>query len=161
MFGVSGSSWVRPVVLAVSCLILGFVGGWSLASVGGDEASLPDANVDVTVAAPTPRTTTVETQVERPPERSTVAVSVLNGTTRSGFAASTATQLKSLGYTTVTSGNTSARNGPSVIYYRETAKLAADQLAKDLQVATVTPIGGTPIAQATPSTVQLVVVLGA
>jgi len=149
------------VVLAVSCLVLGFVGGWSLASVGGNDVRLPDANVDVTVEEPTPRTTTVATQAERAPARSTVAVSVLNGTTRSGLAASTATRLKSLGYSTVTSGNTSGRNGPTVIYYREAAKLAADQLAKDLQVDTVTPIGGTPLAQAAPSTVQLVVVLGA
>jgi hypothetical protein len=141
-------------------LILGFVGGWSLANVGGDSVSLPDASVDVTVQEPTPRTTTVETQAERAPSRSTVAVAVLNGTTRAGLAATTATQLKGLGYATVTTGNTPAQTGPTVIYYRETAKLAADQLAKDMQVDTVTPIAGTPLAQSAPSTVQLVVVLG-
>ena len=149
------------MVLAVSCLVLGFVAGFSIASVGGNEVSLPDANVDVTVQEPTPRTTTVETRAERPPARNTVAVSVLNATTRSGLAATTATRLKSLGYATVTTGNTSTQNGPTAIYYREAAKLAADQLARDMQVHTVTPIAGTPIAQTAPSTAQLVVVLGA
>jgi hypothetical protein len=144
----------------VSCLILGFVGGWSLASVGGDNVSLPDASVDVTVQEPTPRTTTVATRVERPPARNTVVVAVLNGTTRSGLAANTATQLRGLGYSSVTSGNAPAQTGPTVIYYRESAKLAADQLAKDMRVDTVTPIAGTPLAQSAPSTVQLVVVLG-
>jgi hypothetical protein len=148
------------VVLAVSCLILGFVGGWSLASVGGKDVSLPDAKVDVTVQSPTPRTTTVETQAERPPARNTVAVSILNGTTRNGLAATTATRLKSLGYRTVTTGNTPGQTGPTVIYYRATAKLAADQLARDMQVGTVTPITGSALAQTAPSSAQLVVVLG-
>lgn len=156
----SGSNWVRPVILAVSCLILGFVGGWSLASVGGDKVSLPDASVDVTVQEPTPRTTTVETRAERAPARGTVAVAVLNGTTRAGLAATTATQLRGLGYTTVTTGNTSAQTGPTIIYYRDAAKLAADQLAKDMQLDTVTPIAGTPLAQSAPSTAELVVVIG-
>jgi hypothetical protein len=160
VLAVSGSSWIRPVVLAVSCLILGFVGGWSLATLGGDNVSLPDASVDLTVQEPAPRTTTVETQAEQPPARNTVVVAVLNGTTRSGFAATTAAQLKTLGYTSVSTGNTPGQTGPTVIYYRDAAKLAADQLAKDMRVDTVTPIAGTPLALSAPASAQLIVVLG-
>ena len=158
---VSSSSPLRPIVLAVSCLILGFVGGWSLANVGGSDVTLPDANVDVTVEQPAPKTTTVEPKVVEPPPRDVVAVSVLNGTTRAGLAATTATQLKGLGYTKVTSGNTSTQNGPTTVYYRKGARPAADQLAKDLQTQTVTAIDGTALAQSTPAGTQLVVVLGA
>ena len=145
----------------MSCLILGFVGGWSLASVGGNDVKLPDAKVDVTVQEPMPRTTTVATQADQPPARNTVAVAILNATRRNGLAATTATQLKGLGYATVSTGNTTAQTGATVIYYRATAKPAADQLAKDLQVDTVTPITGSALAQTAPSSAQLVVVLGA
>ena len=158
---VSSSSPLRPIVLAVSCLILGFVGGWSLANVGGSDVTLPDANVDVTVERPAPKTTTVEPKVVEPPARQAVTVSVLNGTTRPGLAATTATQLKSLGYTKVTSGNTRTQTGPTTVYYRQGAKPAADQVAKDLQTQTITAIDGTPLAQSTPAGTQVVVVLGA
>ncbi len=162
MVGVSSSTWIRPVVLAVSCLILGFVGGWVLAGVGGDEISLPNARVDVTVDRPTPKTTTVApAQDVPPPARADVVVGVLNGTTRTGLAASTATTLKGLGYTTVSVGTASAQSGPTVIYYREGAKAAADRLATDLQVETVTELAGTPLEQSTAAGTQLVVLLGA
>ncbi len=162
MVGMSSSTWIRPVVLAVSCLILGFVGGWALASVGGDEISLPDARVDVTVEKPTPKTTTVAPAADAPPPaRGDVVVSVLNGTTRTGLAASTATTLKGLGYTTVSVGTASARTGPTVIYFRAGAKAAADQLATDLQVETVTALDGTPLKQSAAAGTQLVVLLGA
>ena len=160
VFGVSSSSPLRPIVLAVSCLILGFVGGWALANVGGSEVALPDANVDVTVEQPAPKTTTVAPTVVEPPARDAVTVSVLNGTTRAGLAATTATQLKGLGYSKVTSGNTPAQAGPTTVYYRDGAQPAADQLAKDLQAQTVTAIDGTSLAQSTPAGTQLVVVLG-
>lgn len=157
---VSPSSWIRPVVLAVSCLVLGFVGGWALANVGGDELSLPDANVDVTVEQPAPKTNTLEAQTPVAPARDTIAVSVLNGTTRPGFAATTAETLKSRGYTKVTSGNTATQTGPTVVYYREGAQAAAEQLVADLQSGSASAIDGTPLAQSTPADTQLVVVLG-
>lgn len=156
---VSSSNWVRPVSLAVSCLILGFVGGWSLASIGGDDVTLPDASVDVTVEKPKPATTTVDTQAATP-DRGAVAVVVYNGTSTAGLAARTATQLRGVGYTSISTGNTSAQSGPTVVYYREGAKPAADRLAADLQVETVTPIAGTPLASSAPGIAQLVVVLG-
>ena len=160
MIVVTSSSRIRPIVLAVSCLILGFVGGWALATVGGDEVALPDANVDVTVERPAPKTTTVEPTEATPPARGTVGVSVLNGTTRAGLAATTATTLKTLGYTKVAAGNTAAQTGPTVVYYREGARIAADQLAKDLQAETVSPLDGTSLAPSTGADTQLVVVLG-
>lgn len=157
----SPSSWIRPVVLAASCLVLGFVGGWTLATIGGDEISLPDAKVDVTVEEPKPKTTTVDAPEDAPPpERDTVAVRILNGTSRAGFAATTAATLTGLGYTTITTGNTPTQSGPTVVYYREGAKPAAEQLASDLRSDSVTPIDGTPLATATPADVPLVVVLG-
>lgn len=161
VMAVSSSSPIRPIVLAVSCLILGFVGGWALATVGGDEVALPDANVDVTVEQPAPRTTTVAPKEAAPPARSAVVVKVLNGTSRAGLAATTATTLTGLGYTKVTAGNTTSQTGPTVVYYRKGAKPAADQLAKDLQSETVTPLDGTALAQSAGADTQLVVVLGA
>lgn len=161
MARVSSSNWIRPVVLAVSCLILGFVGGWALASVGGDEIALPDARVDVTVEPPAPKSTTVTPPTDAaPPARSNVVVSVLNGTTRAGLAARTATTLKGLGYRTLTIGTATAKAGPTVVYHRDDAKPAADQLATDLQVDTVTALGGTPFAQSAAPDTQVVVVLG-
>jgi hypothetical protein len=142
----------------VSCLVLGFVGGWSLATVGGDDVRLPDANVDVTVEEPAPRTQTVApAQEEAPPERAQVTIAVLNGTGTSGLAAQTAARLKELGYSGVTPGNTSTRTGPSVVYFREGAKPASEQLRKDLQIETALPIEGTPLET---TEGQLVLVLG-
>ena len=157
----SSANVVRPVVLAVSCLVIGFVGGWALANVGGDGVTLPAANIDVTVQEPAPKTSTLDTPTEAAaPERSALVVSVLNGTTRSGFAATTATTLKGLGYTKVTSGNTPTKDGPTTVYYREGLKAAADQLAADLQTDTVAPIEESPVASSADAATQLVVVLG-
>ena len=158
--GVSSSNWVRPVILAVSCLILGFVAGWSLANVGGDSVALPDASVDVTVAQPAPGTTTVTPPEEQVPARPDLVLVVLNGTTRNGLAAQTATQLKALGYAKISVGTRSGATGPTVVYYREGQKAAAERLAKDLGVSTATPIAGTPLASAAPGSAQLVVLLG-
>jgi hypothetical protein len=155
------SNWVRPVVLGASCLVLGFVGGWTAASIGDDTVALPDAKVDVTVEPSAPKTTSVAEPVAKPPERSTVSVAVLNGTTTPGRAAQTAAQLKDRGYTTVATGNTGTVAGPTVVYFRQGAKPGADLLATDLQVTRVSPIEGTSIAadaEATKS--QVVVVLG-
>lgn len=155
------SNWVRPVVLGASCLVLGFVGGWTAASIGDDTVALPDAKVDVTVEESAPKTTSVAEPVAKAPERSSVAVTVLNGTTTPGRAAETATQLKERGYTTVTTGNTGTVSAPTAIYYRKDAKPGADLLAKDLQVTRVSPIEGTAIAADAEATkAQVVVVLG-
>lgn len=151
---------VRPLVLAVSCLVLGFVGGWTLATIGGDEVALPEANVDVTVQAPAPKTESIAAPVDDVPGRDAVVVSVLNGTPRAGFAASTAKQLQELGYTNVTPGNTPTRSGPTVVYFRDGSKPAADRLAADLKTQTVTPLEGSPLETGTQPQVQLVVVLG-
>ena len=71
------------------------------------------------------------------------------------------TTLKGLGYTTVSVGTASAQSGPTVIYYREGAKAAADRLATDLLVETVTELAGTPLEQSAAAGTQLVVLLGA
>lgn len=160
----NGSNWIRPVVLAVSCLILGFVGGWSLASMGGDTVKLPDASVDVTVQEPAPRTDTPVATAEQPttaaaPDRAGVSVAVLNGSGVTGRAAQTATRLKGVGYSTVATGDAPRRSG-NVVYYRADQKPAADQLASDLQITEVTAIEGSPVATSAPASAQVVVVLG-
>jgi hypothetical protein len=157
---VSSSNWIRPVILAVSCLIIGFVGGWSLSNVGGDSVSLPEANVDVTVQRPAPATTTVAPVDAQVPARDAVVVQVLNGTGRAGLAASTTTRLKGLGYAKVSTGNTSSQSGATVVYFREGSRAAAERLAADLKVATVTAIAGTPLASGASGSAQVVVVLG-
>lgn len=154
------ATWVRPVVLAVSCLVLGFVGGWSLASIGGDEISLPEANVDVTVQEPAPGTTTVTPSVEEPPERGEVTVQVVNGVGTTGLAASTATRLGEAGYDDVSTGNITPVTGPTTVYYRVGMKAAAERLATDLQVTEVAPIAGSPVANTASSQAELVVLLG-
>src|SRR5262249_24956310 len=83
------SAWVRPIVLAVSCLILGFVAGWVLHGSSDNTTALPSASVDTTVTQPPPRTTSVPTEVP-PPPRSQVSLLVLNGTGQAGLAARTA-----------------------------------------------------------------------
>lgn len=66
------ADWVRPLVLAVSCLILGFVAGWALR--GGEDspiiipaaASEPTPTVTVETPQPPPETTT-DTQTSTDP----------------------------------------------------------------------------------------------
>jgi len=157
---VNSSNWIRPVILAVSCLIIGFVGGWSLSNVGGDSVSLPEANVDVTVQRPAPATTTVAPVDAQVPGRDVVVVQVLNGTGRAGLAAGTAAQLKGLGYAKVSTGNTSSLSGPTVVYFREGARAAAERLAADMKVATVSAIAATPLASSASGSAQVVLVLG-
>ena len=157
----NAKAWVRPVVLAVSCLILGFVGGWSLATIGGDEVALPAANVDVTVEEPAPSTTNVTETEATPPARDAVAIQVLNGTTTDGLAAKTATTIKSLGYTKVAVDTGPSQTGPTTIYYRDNQKLAAEQLAKDMQLTEVQPIAGTPLETSAAASAQVIVLLGA
>ncbi len=177
----NGSNWIRPVILAVSCLILGFVGGWTLASVGGDTVDLPDASLDVTVGDTTAATDGTPTGAQTgtgeqpagtdtgtatggetpdaPPARDTVNVAVLNGSGVNGKAGETATTLKGLGYTTVQTGNAATRSG-DVVYYRADAKPAADQVAADLRIAEVSPIEGAAIASSAPAAAQVIIVLG-
>ncbi len=153
----SSSNWIRPVVLAASCLVIGFVAGWTLATIGGDATALPEANLDVTVQKPAPSTTTVDAAPPPAPARDGVSVAVLNGTTTAGLAAATATQLRELGYANVTTGNTPPVTAESVVYFRDGSQPAAEQLAEDMKIETTTPVESTPFES---TEGDLVLVLG-
>lgn len=205
------SAWVRPVAVILSCLVLGFVGGWVLrgddgevtvlapvaqgagvtagttpdtpagTSTGGDAttgtaatapaapgdtagtaqdpaATTPDAT---TGTAPTGTAGTVTAPDAAPADRADVALSVLNGTSIAGLAASTAERAETLGYSGVVTGNAPTSTEPSVVYFRPGARAAAEQAATDLEVVTVRPLPRSgALAAAAPAEAQVVVVLG-
>ncbi len=114
-----GRPWVRPVVLVLSCLIIGFVGGWIWRGDDGPATVLPPAaspetgdtgsvttggGATTTRTTPPPATSTAEAPV-LPPERSAISLAVLNGTSKAGYAADVAGQAEGLGYTGVVTGN--------------------------------------------------------
>ncbi len=158
-----GANATRGLVLAVSCLVLGFVGGWAIANMGGKTIALPDAKVDVTVAKAAPKTTeqtdtTGEAAGGAQPARADVSVTVLNASGVAGRAAQVGTQLKGLGYTQVQTDNAAQVTGTSV-YYADGAKAQATLVAGDLQVAASAPLAGSAVAAAAKGA-KVVVVLG-
>lgn len=162
MVGVKGSSVTRGLVLAVSCLVLGFVGGWTLGNLGGDTVALPSAKVDVTVETPNPKTTDQtppSTSTGADVDRGTVAVHVFNASGVEGAAAKAAASLKGLGWTTVTTGNVPRATGTAV-YYVDGAKEAATLLGGDFQVTQIAPLAGSAVASAAPAAAKVVVVIG-
>jgi hypothetical protein len=159
--------WLRPVALVVSCLVIGFVGGWVLR---GDEGT-------VTVLAPSgqgpaadegagdgtaadPATTTAPSPTP-PPARAEIALAVLNGTSEAGLAGRTAQQAESLGYEGVTAGNAPTRSGPSVVYFRSGQRPAARRVSRDLQISAVQAFpGGGALGDEVPADADVIVVLG-
>jgi len=128
---------VRPLVLGLSCLILGFVAGWVLHGSGDSQTALPSASVDVTVAQPPPRTTSVPTEAP-PPARSQVSLLVLNGTGQAGLAAKTAARAGGLGYQNVGATNAPAGTFQTTVYFRSGQRTAAAEVARDLGYAAST-----------------------
>jgi hypothetical protein len=163
-------SWARPVALVVSCLVIGFVGGWLLR---GDEGAVtvlaPTAPIDtgatgsVTTggASTAPPVSTTPAAPAPPPDRADISLIVLNGTTVAGLAGQTAAEAESLGYTGVTSGNAPATAGPSIAYFGPGQRPAARRVAQDLQVDRVEalPASGA-LADAAPDDVDVALVLG-
>lgn len=168
--GTGGRAWARPVALVVACLAIGFVVGWVIRGDGGSVTVLPTGTAavaaqtsqDATTTAPHGRTVTADAPPAPPPERSGIALAVLNGTGTAGLAGQTAGQAESLGYPTVATGNAPAQSGPSVAYFRRGRQPAARRVADDLRIGRVLPLPhGGGIADAAPSGAQVVVVLGA
>jgi hypothetical protein len=155
-------SWVRPVVLAASCLVLGFVGGWMLRGGEDDPIVLP------AVGETTPATTTVpsrEPTPQRPPqplpEPSAIRLAVLNGSGVNGLAGRTAAQAQGFGYPDVAVGNAPLRSGPSVVYFRPGARPAAQRVARDLGVSHVLALpDDAALVAAAPADAQVILVLG-
>jgi hypothetical protein len=159
----NGANMTRGLVLAISCLVLGFVGGWSVANLGGKTIALPDANLDVTVAKPNPVTSdetgqpstgTASTAVDP----KSLPILVLNASGVAGLAAKTKGLLTGKGYTSVSVDNGATVTG-TTIYYADTAQAAATQLGTDLQVTRTAPLADSSIATAAAGA-KLVVVLG-
>jgi hypothetical protein len=173
--------WLRPIVLAVSCLVIGFVLGYVVRG-GGDGSSAlverPPATTapaatepagttpaDTTPAGTTPSDTTAtipSTTPELPPARSEVRLAVLNGTNVQGLAGRTATAAEELGYVEVTAANAPAQTGGSVAYYRPGSQAGAEMVAQDLDIlGGVLPLpAGGALAEAAPPNADVIVVLG-
>jgi len=169
----AGRAWARPAALVVACLIIGFVGGWVLRGDDGPTTVL-EANPrgsgsgaaagttgQTTPTAPAPGTTAAEAPAA-PPDRADVGLAVLNGTDTAGLAGDTAAQAQSFGYQGVTAGNAPAgTTGPSVVYFREGQRPAAERVATDLEFDQVRQLPGSgPLSEAAPEGAQVLVVLG-
>jgi len=158
---------VRPVLLVVSCLVIGFVGGWILRGDDGPvtvlpptaEGDQPDVPVITTGGGggtattgtgttgtgtgtsgggtTAPSTTSAPQEPAAPPDRADIALAVLNATDTTGFAAQTAGEAEGLGYVGVTAGNAPTATGPTVVYFRPGQRAAAQRVARDLQVGAV------------------------
>ena len=179
-----GRAWVRPVALVLSCLVIGFVGGWILRGddgpvtvlapqPSGDQAEVPVVTTPGgtgttgtgtsggTATTPGGTTTTAPAEPAAPPDRADISLAVLNGTSTQGLAAQTAGEAEGLGYVGVTAGNAPTSSDPSIVYYRGGQRAAAQRVARDLQVAAVQqlPASGA-LAAAAPDGAEIVVVLG-
>ncbi len=165
-----GAAWTRPVALAVSMLVIGFVVGWILRGDDGPVTVLPPATTTTGADASTttepattegtttePATTddatttdeasttetatdTTGTEPGAPPPRADIALAVLNGTETTGLAGQNAERAEALGYLDVTAGNAPTQTGPSVVYYRVGAEPAAARVGQDLDVVSVEPL---------------------
>lgn len=162
-------AWVRPVALVVSCLVIGFAGGWVVRGDDGPVTVLAPAQSGgssgagattggATVTAPA---TTGPATPTPPPDRADITLVVLNGTTESGGAGRIAAQAESLGYQGVTADNAPTSTDPSVVYFRPGRRPAAVRVGRDLEVDAIRalPRSGA-LADAAPESADVVLVLG-
>ena len=181
------NAWARPVLLAVSCIVIGFVIGWFARGDGGGvsrppvgtavetTATVPAAS---TVAADTTGTTatvattgtdttgttgTTGATVSGAPARDQIKLVVLNGTETAGLAAKTQAQAEAIGYVNVGKGN-AAVQPTTIAYYRTGEDAAAKQVAADLGAQSEQPlVAGSTIESAAVTVepdVDVVLVLG-
>lgn len=164
----SGRAWVRPVALVVSCLVIGFVGGWILRGDEGPVTTLapaPSAGASsgAVPAAGSGRTSAPARVTPPPPapDRSVISLAVLNGTPTAGLAAKTAGQAESLGYSGVTTGNAPTSSNPTIAYFHPGRRPAAERVARDLQISRVEALPRTgAVAAGAPKGADVVIVLG-
>jgi len=170
-----GRAWVRPAALVISCLVIGFIGGWVLRGDDGPatvlappapeaagEAPAVTAGGATTAPATTaPEATTAAEEPAAPPARDQIQLAVLNATDVQGAAGLRADEAESLGYTGVTAGNAPTATGPDTVYFRAGAEAAAGRVAADLQVDQVTALPATgALASAAPADAQVILVIG-
>ncbi len=181
------NQWARPVLLAVACIVIGFVVGWFARGDGGGVVlpTVADA-VQTTATAPqvdtlgtsttfdttgttattdtTGTTGTTGSTVTGAPARDQINLVVLNGTDTSGLAANTQSQAESIGYRNVGIGGAPETQPTTVAYYRTGEDAAAKQVAADLGAQTEEPLttgsGIESAAVAVQPDVDVVLVLG-
>ncbi len=154
--GGAANQWARPVLLAVACIIIGFVIGWFARGDGGGvvlptvadavQTTATVASVDTTATVATTGTTgttdttsttgTTGSTVTGAPARDQINLVILNGTTTPGLAGTTQTQAESIGYTNVGKGDAPETQPTTVAYYRTGEDAAAQQVAADLGAQT-------------------------
>jgi len=148
------NAWARPVLLAVSCIVIGFVIGWFARGDGGGVTLPPVGQAIETTATVAPTdttatsaaidtmgtTATVDTTgttgttgstISGAPSRDQIKLVVLNGTATAGLAAKTQSQAQAIGYVNVGKGN-AAVQPTTIAYYRTGQDAAAKQVAADL-----------------------------
>jgi hypothetical protein len=151
------NAWARPVLLAVSCIVIGFVIGWFARGDGGGLTLPPVGQAIETTATVAPTdttatsaaidtmgtTATVDTTgatgttgttgstISGAPARDQIKLVVLNGTATKGLAAKTQAQAQAIGYVNVGKGNAAAQP-TTIAYYRTGQDAAAKQVAADL-----------------------------
>ena len=134
-----GGGWLRPLILGLSCLIIGFVGGWFLRGDGGGATVLPPANdgngTQTTGVQPAPVSTAGPPPAPPAPARADVRMVVLNATDVNGLAARTKAKAEGLGYVGVGVGNAPQDGKPTIAYYKTGSKAAAQRAARALAAA--------------------------
>ena len=151
--GGGASQWARPVLLAVACIVIGFVVGWFARGDGGGvvlptvaDAVQTTATIATTSTTATTATTgttdttgttgTTGATVAGAPARDQINLVILNGTETTGLAAKTQAQAESIGYANVGVGDAPATQANTVAYYRTGEDAAAQQVAADLGAQT-------------------------
>jgi len=151
------NAWARPVLLVVSCIVIGFVIGWFARGDGGGlmlppvgqaiETTATVAPTDTTATSAatdtmgttatvdttgtTGTTGTTDSTISGAPARDQIKLVVLNGTATAGLAAKTQSQAQAIGYVNVGKGN-AAVQPTTIAYYRTGQDAAAKQVAADL-----------------------------
>lgn len=156
----NGPNITRGLILALSCLVLGFVGGWTIANMGGSTVALPDANLDVTVQKPSPVTGQATNTATTPAvvDVKKTSIMVLNASGVAGRAGQTGTLLTGKGYTAVSVDNAPQVTG-NTVYYADGAKGPAAQVGADLQITAFQPLAGSTV-ESSAKGAKVVVVLG-
>lgn len=183
------NAWARPVLLGVSCIVIGFVIGWFARGDGGGvtlppvgtaietTATVPatgttatvsttgttDTTATVSTTATTGTTGTTGATVSGAPARDQIKLVVLNGTETAGLAAKTQAQAEAIGYVNVGKGNSPVQP-TSIAYYRTGEEAAAKQVAADLGAQSEAPLVAGSTIESAAVTVQpdvdVVLVLG-
>lgn len=121
--------------LAVAgALLVGF-----LANSGGGGTVTQTVTATRTVKAPAAAAAGAAVGASGAASRSAITLAVLNGSGRAGLAASTASQARALGYTSVTESNSPQPATSDRVLYRHGAQAKARQVATDLNLPAPLP----------------------